>query len=762
MHDRVTRASGTPSTNVPEWLPALRAVPRRIMSVWSGILFGAGFLVSVAVLVLGAFLALRGDPGQSILAYGLLGLNLALIVLLGAYLTVRLVALLSRRAGQAAPILHRRFVLIFSLVALAPAILVGVFAAGLLTQNIDDIFGDDVRSNLDQARGILDSYIQQELVSLNPKLEVVRNAISRDSSILDSRISLTALMGQAARQLDLDSVYVLHRDGRVLARVEGPDTPELRVPVADVFEAVRESGRTGLQSRNEIDYLMALAPLTPGRGGDTYLYVGDYLRQNAGVLSSIEGINRAGENLSRFNSNTALFNRTFFLTFVETAILVLMAAILIGTFLANRIIEPLGRMILASERVRDGDLAARVAVDTNWGEISDLSGAFNRMTEQLSSQRAELVQEHAQSERQRRFSEAVLSGVTAGVVGLSDEGRITVVNRSAERLLGRPGAALTGQPVAEAVPGFAGAFNKARESLAGRADDQVELDLDGEPHTFDLRVSSYEGEREDTGWVLTFDDMTRLVAAQRQGAWREVARRIAHEIKNPLTPIQLAAERLQRKLGSAGMAESERAILHRSTDTILRSVANLERMVDEFSSLARMPQPTFSIVDITAVVDAAVTDQDVAFSDIGITRRGEVRRPVIGDARLLGQAISNLIKNAAEATGRATDTGQLREGGARVAVHLRAVADSVVLEVRDNGEGWPDAARERLLEPYTTTRQGGTGLGLAIVKRIVEDHGGRVELDTRADGRRGAVFRLVLPFAGSLATAPDTPEGVAA
>ena len=758
MHDRVTRASAAST----DWLPALRAVPRRIMSVWSGILFGTGFLVSVAVLVLGAFLALRGSPGQSVLAYGLLGLNLALIVLLGAYLTVRLVALLSRRAGQAAPILHRRFVLIFSLVALAPAILVGVFAASLLTQNIDDIFGDDVRSNLDQARGILDSYIQQELVNLNPKLEVVRTAIARDSSILDSRISLTALMGQAARQLDLDSVYVLHRDGRVLARVEGPDTPELRVPVADVFEAVRESGRTGLQSRNEIDYLMALAPLSPGTagesGGDTYLYVGDYLRQNAGVLSSIEGINQAGDNLSRFNSNTARFNRTFFLTFVETAMLVLMAAILIGTFLANRIIEPLGRMILASERVRDGDLAARVAVDNNWGEISDLSGAFNRMTEQLSSQRAELVQEHAQSERQRRFSEAVLSGVTAGVVGLSEEGRITVVNRSAELLLGRSRTDLTGRPVSEAVPGFATAFGKARESLAGRADDQVELDLDGEPHTFDLRVSSYEGERQDTGWVLTFDDMTRLVAAQRQGAWREVARRIAHEIKNPLTPIQLAAERLQRKLGDAEMGEPERAILHRSTDTILRSVANLERMVDEFSSLARMPQPTFDVVDLTAVVDAAVTDQDVAFSDIKIIRRGEVRRPVIGDARLLGQAISNLIKNAAEATGRASDTGLLREGGARVAVHLLAVADSVVVEVRDNGEGWPDVSRERLLEPYTTTRQGGTGLGLAIVKRIVEDHGGRVELDTRADGKRGAVFRLVLPLAGSLATT----EGVAA
>ena len=745
-----------------DWLPALRAVPRRIMSVWSGILFATGFLVSVVVLVLGAFLALRGSPGQNILAYGLLGLNLALIVLLGTYLTVRLVTLLSRRAGQAAPILHRRFVLIFSLVALAPAILVGVFAASLLTQNIDDIFGDDVRSNLDQARGILDSYIQQELVSLNPKLEVVRSAIARDSSILNSRISLTALMGQAARQLDLDSVYVLHRDGRVLARVEGPDTPELRVPVADVFQAVRESGRTGLQSRNEIDYLMALAPLSPDAEGETYLYVGDYLRQNAGVLSSIEGINQASENLSRFNSNTALFNRTFFLTFVETAMLVLMAAILIGTFLANRIIEPLGRMILASERVREGDLAARVAVDTNWGEISDLSGAFNRMTEQLSSQRAELVQEHAQSERQRRFSEAVLSGVTAGVVGLSEEGRITVVNRSAELLLGRSRTDLTGRPVSEAVPGFAAAFDKARESLAGRADDQVELDLDGEPHTFDLRVSSYEGEREDTGWVLTFDDMTRLVAAQRQGAWREVARRIAHEIKNPLTPIQLAAERLQRKLGNAEMGKPERDILQRSTDTILRSVANLERMVDEFSSLARMPQPTFDVVDLTAVVDAAVTDQDVAFSDIKITRRGEVRRPVIGDARLLGQAISNLIKNAAEATGRATDMGLLREGGARVAVHLLKVADTVVLEVRDNGEGWPDVSRERLLEPYTTTRQGGTGLGLAIVKRIVEDHGGRVELDTRADGKRGAVFRLVLPLAGSLGTTPRTSEGVAA
>ena len=716
------------------------------MGLLGSIVFGIGFAASVTLLVVGALLALTGTQQQSVVAYGLLGLNLAVIVVLAGYLALRLARLLSRQAGQAAPILHRRFVLIFSLVALAPAVLVGAFATSILSQNIDDLFGDDIRDNLGQAKEILDTYVRQELTTLQPKLQVVQTAVARDPELLQSRITLTSLLQRAAFELDLDAIYVLRSDGLVLARTESAETPAMRVPAGDVFELVAES-QLGFQSRNEIDYLMALAPV-PG-AEDTFLYVGDYLRQSARVLSSIDGIEEAGADLERFTDSTLLFNRTFFLMFLETALLMLMAAVLMGTFLANRIIEPLGRMILASEKVREGDLAARVAVDTNWGEISDLSGAFNRMTEQLSTQRAELIREHDISERQRRFSEAVLSGVTAGVVGLSEDGRVTVVNASAERLLGTHADSLLDRPIGDALPAFAPVFRSARESLLGRADDQVEIELSGEPHTFDLRVSSYEGEREDTGWVLTFDDMTRLVAAQRHSAWREVARRIAHEIKNPLTPIQLSAERLQRKFEGTDLSDAEQGILRNCTDTILRAVGNMERMVDEFSSFARMPEPQFEVVTLADVVDAAIAEQGVSFPDVRITRTGRPDALVLGDERLLGQALTNLIKNAAESVERAVDEGQLRRRGGKVVVNLTADARELVASVTDNGVGWPDVARDRLVEPYATTRVGGTGLGLAIVQRIVEDHGGQLELGTPPRKARGAVTRITLPLAGA-------------
>jgi len=705
-------------------------------------LFGTAFIVSVALLVTGALLAISGDPTRSLTAFGLLGLNLALIVVLGSYLVIRVWSVLAGRTGQAAPILYRRFVTIFSLIALAPAMLVGIFSTSLITQNIDDVFGEGVRSNMEQARAILDDYVSQELEALLPKMQVVRSVVAQNPELLKNRISASALLQRIARDRNIDSIYLVKRNGNVLARVEGPETPELRIPVPGAFDLLQQS-RIAFQSRDEIDYLMALSKLD-GQN-DIYLYIGDYLRQNAGVLSSISGIESAGQQLDRFNTNTRLLNRTFFLTMVETALLVLMAAVILGSFLATRIIEPLSRLISASERVTAGDLTARARVERDWGEVSDMGEAFNRMTEQLSEQRADLIREHGISERQRLFSEAVLSGVTAGIIGLSDEGRVTLANASAARLLEVTADDLVGKPIELALPEFATPFRKARESLTRSADDQVDVPFAEGPRTFDLRVSSYEGGPSDVGWVLTFDDMTRLVAAQRHSAWREVARRIAHEIKNPLTPIQLSAERLQMKFGSRSLEEADRAILERGTNTILRAVGNLERIVDEFSAFARMPEPVMESVDVDALLSGAIAEQGVAFPNVSFAAKASGRPQVIGDFRLMGQAMTNLIKNAAESVERAEDSGHIRSGSGRVHVSANHSNDEVVIAIEDNGMGWPEVARERLLEPYVTTRAGGTGLGLAIVQRIVEDHGGTLDLLSAKRFKRGACARITLP-----------------
>jgi len=323
------------------------------------------------------------------------------------------------------------------------------------------------------------------------------------------------------------------------------------------------------QKRTDIDYLIALSKLSDAP--TSYLYVGKLLRSDNQVLSSISGIESAASQIARFNENQTQMNQIFYLTLLDSALLILMAAIWLGLSLANRIIDPLSGLINAAERVRAGDMGARVSVTGQWGEISDLGSAFNRMTTQLESQRDALVREHDLSEQRRQFSEAVLSGVRAGVIGLTQQGKITLYNDAAKKLLEDRGEGIVGQPLSSVLAEFARTFAKARESITSNAEDQVTVEMAGGSRIFDLHVSAYKGSRNDTGWVLTFDDMTRLVSAQRHSAWREVARRIAHEIKNPLTPIQLSAERLARKYTNE--ITSDRQTFENCTQTIIRQDA---------------------------------------------------------------------------------------------------------------------------------------------------------------------------------------------
>ena len=721
---------------------AQREQPRRLMG-WLGLgVFALGLVLAFSLLVTGAFFALSEDPNRVRLSSGVLAVNLVLIGALFAVLLVRVGSIFAGRSGQAAPILHKRFVVIFSVVALLPAMLVGAFSLGLVTQNIDELISEN-NAGLDTAREVLNNYVGQEAQALLPRAQLVSQILNQDARLDEARIRLTATLGRLAADQGIDALYLIRGDGLVMARAESGRTPQLKIPDPQTLDLIAD-GQSAFQSRADLDYLVVISNLDVGE--DLYLYVGDFLRDNAGVLSSISSIEESRSQLDAFAANTQILRRTFLLTYVETAFLVLMVAILIGALLANRIIEPLGRLITASERIRAGDLSARVRVDSDWGEVSDLGGSFNRMTEQLSTQRSELVREHNLAEERRLFSEAVLSGVTAGVIGLSEEGRITVVNRSAQELLGVDAHELVGKPITECLPSFADAFRAARESLSRVSADQVEMALDGDTRAYDIRVSSYAGDHEATGWVVTFDDMTRLVAAQRSSAWREVARRIAHEIKNPLTPIQLSAERLQSKFAARLDNDPEaKLILENCTDTIIRSVGNLEHMVDEFSSFARMPRPDFAPVHLGEVVRAIIEDQKVAFPEIRFTDDTKDTSIVLADRRLLGQALLNLIKNAAESVLRAIDAGQIGGKTGEIRVATSADGEKVSLTVEDNGSGWPDIGRDRLLEPYVTTREDGTGLGLAIASRIIGDHDGTLKLHDAQQFGSGAAVTLTLP-----------------
>jgi len=723
-----------------ETSPRLRRTPRIIRSALFGILFSA----AICLTVLGALYSLSDNPDRASQAYPILFFNLGLIVVLALYLGFRVWnVLFAQKVRRSAPLLHRRFVMVFSLAALVPAVLVGAFSSSLISQNFNNFFGDDVRDNLDAAYVFLNKYVTEELRDMSLEVVNTKRFLEVNRPAFEQRISYTAFLQNFARRIDVDAIYVLNREGVIYSRVLSPNSPELQIPQASVFNYIEAQGNTGFQTQDDIDYIVGLTKLQGY--DDTFLLVGKYLKSNVGVLSSITGITDAKRSLVRYQTDQGWFQKVFFLTFLETASLILLAAIWLGITLANTVIEPLGRLVHAAEKVRGGDLTARVNVRRDWGEMSDLGSAFNRMTRQLSSQREDLIREHDVSEQRRQFSEAVLSGVTAGVIGLNQDGRITLMNKSAERLTGTDAQYLLDYPIESVFPEFSEAFQMARENIGETTEHQINVETPSGVRNFDLRVSPYRGRREDMGWVLTFDDMTRLVSAQRHSAWREVARRIAHEIKNPLTPIQLSAERLKRKY--QGKIDSDPDVFDNCTDTIIRQVGSLEQMVNEFSTFARMPAPQLEPVNVLQLLEKLLFEQRVAFPDVEFLMMDELPGDIFMscDERLISQAFTNIYKNAALSIATRIDQEGRNLPDGEVSTLLSCTEDTIKISISDNGPGWPLEDKDRLMEPYVTTRDTGTGLGLPIVKRIIDDHSGDIILLDRPAGMTGAQVDLILP-----------------
>jgi two-component system nitrogen regulation sensor histidine kinase NtrY len=481
---------------------------------------------------------------------------------------------------------------------------------------------------------------------------------------------------------------------------------------------------------------------------DAYLYVVRYVDPR--VVDHLRETRRARSEYERAESRRTLMPIYFFVVYLVVALFILLAAVWLGIWAANRIVAPIGRLIGASERVSQGDLAVRVNVGPADDEVASLGRAFNRMTAQLETQRTELVEANRQLDRRRRFTEAVLSGVTAGVIGLDGEARITLVNRSGLVLLGATREALIGQPFASVVPEMAPLLLAAQTSADRMAQGQVEVARDEGQRSFTVRVMREVSSEDDlNGFVVTFDDVTELMAAQRMSAWADVARRIAHEIKNPLTPIQLSAERLRRKYRSE---VREPDVFEQCTNTIIRQVGDIGRMVDEFSSFARMPAPVMAEEDFSDIARQAVFLQRVAHPDIDFALEG-AEAPVVQtcDRRLVTQALTNIIKNAVEAIAARRESEHNGRYRGKVCIRLSQSAERNIIEVVDNGCGLPREQRHLLTEPYVTTRVKGTGLGLAIVKKIMEDHGAALSLEDapgeNGERRRGALVRLSFPKA---------------
>lgn len=675
-----------------------------------------------------------------------------LLLALVALVVGRLVQLwMGRRSGTAGARLHGRLVTIFSLIAVIPVVLTAGAAAITINLAMEAWFSGGVRSAIDNSLAVAESYLEEH-----------KNVIRADTLAIaqDFRINFGAFVTEAepqrlrqflerqAGQRALPGAGIYGANGQPIVEVSflvlsiDPPTREER--------AQAQLGNPVLSTDVEAGQVRAIVKLDTL----TELYLVTVRSVNEQVLAYQQNTRQVVDNYNRLEKDRDSVQLTFVLMYGIVAFLILFAAIWVGLGVANRIVTPIGRLIGAAERVSEGDLAARVTLAADDDELASLGRAFNRMTAQLQSQRNELVESNRQAEQRRNFTEAVLSGVSAGVVGLDTHGHADVVNRSALNLLTVGREDLVGRDLGVAVPEVQSLVLKALQSSEGRVQEHIDITRNGNTRNLSVTVTRERASEDERGYVVTFDDITDLIMAQRTSAWADVARRIAHEIKNPLTPIQLSAERLRRKYKKEITTDPE--VFEQCTQTIIRQVGDIGRMVDEFSSFARMPQPVMHEEDICELIKHSAFLQRVANPQITYALLTPDEPVIVEcDGRLVSQALTNVLKNAGEAVrarfGIEGQEEQLSEGGR---IELRLVQDTarVAIEVIDNGIGLPKEDRNRLTEPYVTKRAKGTGLGLAIVKKIMEDHKGALALEdapkideTGATREGGAMVRLTFP-----------------
>jgi two-component system, NtrC family, nitrogen regulation sensor histidine kinase NtrY len=624
---------------------------------------------------------------------------------------------------------------LFSLIAVLPTIIVAVFSYLFLSFGIESWFSDKVRTAISESVEVADAYVKEHQQAIRADALGMANALDEyGATMAISPQDLVQALTIQASVRGLTEAAVLDSKGNMVARTG----LAFALGVEDVGQdALRRAkdGEVVILTDDQEERVRALVSL--GGFSNLYLYVGRFIEPK--VLAHRRETQLAAAQYEQLEVKRTGLQITFSVVFILVAMLFLAAAVAIGISIASQLADPISRLVGAADRVGAGDLSVRVPEGRKEDEMTSLSRAFNRMTDQIQTQQQELIQANRQLDERRRFTETVLTGVTAGVIGLDRDGRIHLPNRSASALLDVDLEQSVGEDLAEVVPAMATLLAAATRRPDRVAQAQLQIVSGSSTHTLLARIAAEQDEDGIGGFVVTFDDITELLSAQRKAAWADVARRIAHEIKNPLTPIQLSAERLRRNYLKEIKKDPDTFRI--CTDTIIRHVEDIGRMVDEFSSFARMPAPILKPEDLTAIVERAVFLERTAHSDIAFTINF-THRPVTVrcDARLTSQAVINIVKNAVEAIeGRLVETGPNPPG--RISVFVEEGDGKTAVIVDDNGKGLPKRGRERLTEPYVTTRSKGTGLGLAIVKKIMEDHQGELLLEDAEGG--GARVKLV-------------------
>ncbi|MCM2474798.1 PAS domain-containing sensor histidine kinase [Rhizobium sp. CG5] len=650
----------------------------------------------------------------------------------------------ARTRGRAAARLHVRIVVLFSIVAITPAILVAIFASITLNVGLDRWFSLRTQSIVSSSMNVAQAYMLENASYLQGQTISMANDLERNRALyyLD-RTGFVQLMTRQAKGRGLLGAFLVRQDGSAMVQADIPTEKPLPAIPADALDKAA-AGQPTLIPPGVTNLVGAIIKLESITGG--FLYT--IRAVDPKVMAAMREMEENTAEYQSMEAGRTTLQIAFAVLYLGFALIVLLAAIWTAIAVADRIVRPIRLLISAADNVASGNMNVIVPVRVADGDVGSLSRTFNKMISQIRTQRDEILEAKDEVDDRRRFIEAVLSGVTAAVIGVEDDGVITIVNPSAELFLAQCTDQLIGEKLERVAPEINAVLSEASIRHRGNFRKQINLMRGGKERTLSVQVTREETRNSVDSYVITLDDITDLVIAQRSTAWADVARRIAHEIKNPLTPIQLSAERLKRRYGKQ-IDESDRAVFDQCTDTIVRQVEDIGRMVDEFSSFARMPKPTKQRSDLRDILRDAVFLREMGNTDCEFLREfGDEPLEGLFDARMLSQAVGNLIKNAVEAIEAVPGDQPRQQGKVLVRAQRDEAQDRFVVDVIDNGKGLPIENRHRILEPYMTMRDKGTGLGLAIVKKIIEEHGGQLELhDAPAefDHGRGAMIRIILP-----------------
>lgn len=692
-----------------------------------------------------------GDDPDTVI--WLLTANLVILLTLAGLIARRMTLVWARRRqGMAGSRLHVRLVAIFSIMAAAPAIIMAVFSAFFFHFGVQSWFSERVRTAVMESQAVAESYLEEHQQVIKADLLAMANDLDREANLFfTNRAEFDRYMETQSFIRNLSEAMIFDESGKILAQsgltftLAFEEVPDFQMEQAKDGEVVITTG----QKDDRVRAFVRLANFD-----NAYLFVGRMVDPT--VLSHLESTQDATAEYNNLQGRVGNLQVLVTMIFIVVAVLLLLAATWVGISLAQQLVEPIGDLISASDRLRSGDMAVRVAEGRKIEEFDYLSKSFNRMTSQIQQQRDELMMANRQLDHRRRFTETILAGVSAGIVGVDEKGVISLANSSAAGLFGRKPDELSGRPLFTIIPQAEDLLLQAQAKPLKITQSEIPYTVDRDTRrTLLVRIAIEMMDGQYKGAVLTFDDITELQSAQRKAAWADVARRIAHEIKNPLTPIMLSAERLKRKYLKE--IQTDPQVFSQCTDTIMRHVADIGRMVNEFSAFARMPEPVMQIADLNAEIRETAALQKEAHADITFRLRGLLETKDTAqtscDVQQVRQALTNLIQNAIDSIhGRIKDSPQSPAG--RIDVLLAHSDKGYVVALTDNGKGLPTQVDpDSLTEPYVTHREKGTGLGLAIVKKIMEDHKGQLVIGAPAwiqglsgwEDLGGATIALVLP-----------------